>query len=140
MMLAGVAGEGRGMSIIALSQRSWGLGSCLRPPRSSVAGERGLNTSFLSLQCTLQILNHSAFSCLENLTLQRQTGIAWSSSAAMCPYTCWAWAASRATLPRAVVTLLAMAGFDKPLCTQLGSHLCSLPWEQGGVRSAFWER
>lgn len=28
-------------------------------------GEEGLNTSFLSLQRTLQLLNHSAFSCLE---------------------------------------------------------------------------
>lgn len=74
-----------------------GFGHSLRPPRSSVVGE-GLNTSFLSLQCSLQILNHSAFS-LENLTFQRQTWITWSSSAATCPCTCLARAASRATLP-----------------------------------------
>lgn len=84
-----------------------------------MAGEEGLNTSVLSLQCTLQILNHSAFSCLENLTLQRQTEITWSTSAAACPYTCLAWAASRA-----VITLLAMAGFDKPLCNLAAFAVC----------------
>lgn len=86
-------------------------------------GEEGLNTSFLSLRCTLQLLNHSAFSCLENLTFQRQTQIAWSSSAAICPFTCLAWAASRATLPSVVIKLLVLAGFDKPLCSPARQQL-----------------
>lgn len=38
-----------------------------------MVGKEGLSTSFLSLCRTLQLLDHSAFSCLENLTFQRQT-------------------------------------------------------------------
>lgn len=81
-----------------------------------MVGEEGLNTNVLSLQCTLQLLNHFMFSCLENLTFQRQTQIAWSSSAAVCPFTWLAWAASRASLPSTAIELLFLAVFDKPSC------------------------
>lgn len=80
-------------------------------------GEEGPDTSVLSLQHILQLLNLSAFSCLENLTFQRQTQIAWSSSAAICPFTWLAWAASRASLPSTAIKLLFLAVFDKASCS-----------------------
>lgn len=85
-------------------------------------GEERLNTSFLGLQYTLQLLNHCWFSCVENLAFQRQTRVAWSYSAAICPFAWLAWAPSRAALPSVAIKSLFLAGFDEPLCSSARQH------------------
>lgn len=110
-----------------------GSGDLIEATQEFCGGEEGLHTSVLSFPYVPQLLNHSAFSCLENLTFQRQRLTAWSSSAAICPFTCLASAASRASLSQLVdsiaIKLLFLAGFEL-LCSPAqpnGSGLHSFP-------------
>lgn len=100
------------------------MGTYLRPSRSSVVGEEGLNTSFLNRRCTLQLLKLLPL-CIQLLgksDFRSLMEIAWSSFASIDPFTCLAWAAARATLPLIAIKLLFLAGFDKSLCGSAGQQ------------------